>query len=469
MLFYVSGYNISDLVEEAQNRWLKPAEVLFILQKYEDHQLAHEPPQKPASKLLIRCGSLFLFNKRVLRFFRKDGHSWRRKKDGRTVGEAHERLKVGNVEALNCYYAHGEQNPNFQRRSYWMLDPAYEHIVLVHYRDINVGRYNAGSSSQLSAGSSSLCQSPSSFTSQHPGSTAVVSEYPEPSQYLSSPGSVEVSSESVITSTANCLEITERTGEVDNSSSEQELDKALRKLEEQLSLNNDSLKEMDPFYSENENSNDSDYVGQDQFYIRSAGMQDDSISPVPQQYSDDIAEHNHQPLGDGFSVETKETSGWKEMLAGCLSSTGVESQVMHAYTSDVKGLLLPPPRRELENHHWLTSGIHNARKSFMLLPQDVEGFEFPAYSSAINAYGANPDYYSSLFDKGQIAGSLEADSSLTIAPKQKFMIRDICPEWGYASESTKSINLGAVTVDVDGVLLFGVMVVFNNDDSVGLW
>ncbi|KAK3033341.1 hypothetical protein RJ639_034391 [Escallonia herrerae] len=39
-------------------------------------------------------GSLFLFNKRVLRFFRKDGHSWRRKKDGRTVGEAHERLKL---------------------------------------------------------------------------------------------------------------------------------------------------------------------------------------------------------------------------------------------------------------------------------------------------------------------------------------------------------------------------------------
>ena len=28
------------------------------------------------------------------RYFRRDGHTWRRKKDGRTVGEAHERLKV---------------------------------------------------------------------------------------------------------------------------------------------------------------------------------------------------------------------------------------------------------------------------------------------------------------------------------------------------------------------------------------
>ncbi|GMP82306.1 hypothetical protein CsSME_00036678 [Camellia sinensis var. sinensis] len=111
-----SGYNINELVQEAQRRWLKPAEVLFILQNYQEDQITNEPAKIPAS------GSLFLFNKRVLRFFRKDGHSWRKKKDGRTVGEAHERLKVGNAEALNCYYAHGEQNPKFQRRSYWMLD-----------------------------------------------------------------------------------------------------------------------------------------------------------------------------------------------------------------------------------------------------------------------------------------------------------------------------------------------------------
>ena len=39
-------------------------------------------------------GSLLLFNRRIMRFFRKDGHNWRKKKDGKTVGEAHERLKV---------------------------------------------------------------------------------------------------------------------------------------------------------------------------------------------------------------------------------------------------------------------------------------------------------------------------------------------------------------------------------------
>lgn len=39
-------------------------------------------------------GSLFLFDRKVLRYFRKDGHNWRKKKDGKTVREAHEKLKV---------------------------------------------------------------------------------------------------------------------------------------------------------------------------------------------------------------------------------------------------------------------------------------------------------------------------------------------------------------------------------------
>ncbi|KAL9437562.1 hypothetical protein AB3S75_023433 [Citrus x aurantiifolia] len=75
--------------------------MLFELQNHEKFGLTQEPPQKPLSR------SLFLFN-RVLRFFCKDGYKWRKKKDGTTVGEAHERLKVRKTEALSCYYAHGE-------------------------------------------------------------------------------------------------------------------------------------------------------------------------------------------------------------------------------------------------------------------------------------------------------------------------------------------------------------------------
>ncbi|XLS79243.1 hypothetical protein HN51_063468 [Arachis hypogaea] len=62
-------------------------------------------------------------NKRIMQFFHKDGYNWRKKSDRRIVGEAHERLKIGNVEILNCYYAHREENRSFQKRSYWILDP----------------------------------------------------------------------------------------------------------------------------------------------------------------------------------------------------------------------------------------------------------------------------------------------------------------------------------------------------------
>lgn len=104
------------LLKEARSRWLKPSEVYYILLNHEQLHITHEPPNKPPSKyisLILRnlllllslfvynnniiCslgGSLFLYNRRVNRFFRKDGYAWRRKKDGRTVGEAHERLKV---------------------------------------------------------------------------------------------------------------------------------------------------------------------------------------------------------------------------------------------------------------------------------------------------------------------------------------------------------------------------------------
>lgn len=43
------------------------------------------------------AGSLFLFDRKVLRYFRRDGHRWRKKKDGKTVREAHEKLKVSSL------------------------------------------------------------------------------------------------------------------------------------------------------------------------------------------------------------------------------------------------------------------------------------------------------------------------------------------------------------------------------------
>ncbi|KAJ6307670.1 hypothetical protein OIU76_017462 [Salix suchowensis] len=251
------GYDINDLFEEAQTRWLKPAEVVFILENHDKYQFTEESPQKPTS------GSLFLFNKRVLKFFRKDGHNWRKKKDGRSVGEAHERLKVGNVEALNCYYAHGEQNQNFQRRSYWMLDPAFEHIVLVHYRDITEGKPSPGSAAQLSP---ILSCSPDNNTSQTRGSTSAVSGVYEPYQSFSSPASVDVSSGLGIKDNG-----VDRTAEF-TSSDNNEVTQFLRRLEEQLSLNADSANEIGPFGGEEGAINDTKFLE----YINNISKEDHS-------------------------------------------------------------------------------------------------------------------------------------------------------------------------------------------------
>ena len=43
---------------------------------------------------VVTGGSLFLFDRRAVRFFRKDAHNWRKKADGKTVRETHEKLKV---------------------------------------------------------------------------------------------------------------------------------------------------------------------------------------------------------------------------------------------------------------------------------------------------------------------------------------------------------------------------------------
>uniref|UniRef100_A0A1J3HKZ8 Calmodulin-binding transcription activator 3 n=1 Tax=Noccaea caerulescens TaxID=107243 RepID=A0A1J3HKZ8_NOCCA len=126
--------DVGQILSEARNRWLRPPEICEILQNYQKFQISTEPPTTPSS------GSVFLFDRKVLRYFRKDGHNWRKKRDGKTVKEAHERLKAGSVDVLHCYYAHGQDNENFQRRSYWMLQEELAHIVFVHYLEVKGSR-----------------------------------------------------------------------------------------------------------------------------------------------------------------------------------------------------------------------------------------------------------------------------------------------------------------------------------------
>nr|CAB3454335.1 unnamed protein product [Digitaria exilis] len=109
--------NFDKLMAEAGTRWFRPNEIYAVLANHARFKVHAQPIDKP-----------------VVRNFRKDGHTWKKKKDGKTVQEAHEKLKIGNEEKVHVYYARGEDDPNFFRRCYWLLDKELERIVLVHYR-----------------------------------------------------------------------------------------------------------------------------------------------------------------------------------------------------------------------------------------------------------------------------------------------------------------------------------------------
>ena len=48
-------------------------------------------------------GTIVLFDRKMLRNFRKDGHNWKKKTDGKTVKEAHEHLKVRILNFVGVY------------------------------------------------------------------------------------------------------------------------------------------------------------------------------------------------------------------------------------------------------------------------------------------------------------------------------------------------------------------------------
>ncbi|XP_019455972.1 PREDICTED: calmodulin-binding transcription activator 5-like isoform X2 [Lupinus angustifolius] len=121
--------DVGSIMKEARTRWLRPNEIHAILCNPKYFTIHVKPVNLPKS------GTIVLFDRKMLRNFRKDGHNWKKKKDGKTVKEAHEHLKVGNEERIHVYYAHGQDNPGFVRRCYWLLDKSVEHIVLVHYRE----------------------------------------------------------------------------------------------------------------------------------------------------------------------------------------------------------------------------------------------------------------------------------------------------------------------------------------------
>lgn len=100
--------------------------------------------------------------------------------------------------------------------------------------------------SESSPISSAFSPSPSSYSTQHTGSTVIASESYE--QYQNQPSPAEICSDAIINN-YRTLDTTGRKEEV-ISSPGLEMSQALRRLEEQLSLNDDSFKEIDPLYAD---------------------------------------------------------------------------------------------------------------------------------------------------------------------------------------------------------------------------
>ncbi|MED6160075.1 hypothetical protein PIB30_048000 [Stylosanthes scabra] len=351
-----------------------------------------------------------------MRFFRKDGYNWRKKRGGRTVGEAHERLKIGNVEILNCYYAHGEENRSFQRRSYWMLDPAYEHIVLVHYRETK-GNSGSGPNPLLSQGSSpEFSQNQSSRTTIDPGTISVLVDSCEPTQNFSSPESVEVSSDIIRNNGMFQLD---------------ETDAVLRQLKQQLSLDKDRCEESYPMYK---NQSEAFTVPNDygQAYYEYNGRQGDN------------GKHYNQLLNCDQPDANENALSWTEVLESCKPASLTNLPEQHAYEAYGNGRLHSSQSVRIDNqgnNQWINSNNFNAENSVFSRPQDC-GTKFPLYST-VEAQQRSSDYYATSFDEIQIPQPLDADLSLTISQKQKFTIRTILPEWCYATETSKVAIIGS--------------------------
>ncbi|PHT78164.1 Cytochrome b-c1 complex subunit 7 [Capsicum annuum] len=82
-------------------------------------------------------GFVFLFNWKVLRYFRKDGHNWRRK-DGKTVKEAQEKLEIGKRSSEFVMCLHVVAALNSRIRKYNEAIPHLERSIEIP--DLDMGQ-----------------------------------------------------------------------------------------------------------------------------------------------------------------------------------------------------------------------------------------------------------------------------------------------------------------------------------------
>jgi hypothetical protein len=113
------------------NQWHTNEEIFNILTAVNGNStpdtLKNDVIQRPNN------GSIFLFDRRVVKNFKKDSFMWKRRKTGGTNSVREDRmyLKVNGVDCIYGCYSHSSIMSTFHRRCYWLVDKP--DIVLVHY------------------------------------------------------------------------------------------------------------------------------------------------------------------------------------------------------------------------------------------------------------------------------------------------------------------------------------------------
>ena len=136
------------LVRTRLNNWHTNEEIFNIL-KYCDFVLNDQQEKNASMKQTFktnwlsvqvpmrpRNGSVFLFDRRLVKNFKKDSFLWKRRKTGglNSVREDRMCLKVNGENSIYGCYSHSSIITTFHRRCYWLLDKP--DIVLVHYLQV---------------------------------------------------------------------------------------------------------------------------------------------------------------------------------------------------------------------------------------------------------------------------------------------------------------------------------------------
>jgi hypothetical protein len=109
-------------------RWLTPKEVHNIL----------SDPVSYNSSIRDKCidykpmNEFIIFDRSKVKFFRKDGHSWK-KNSANKLAESHSNLTIDNSVSIRCYYSQTSDD-KIQRRIFIPIPPLSQDIVLVQYR-----------------------------------------------------------------------------------------------------------------------------------------------------------------------------------------------------------------------------------------------------------------------------------------------------------------------------------------------